>query len=126
MPRVCLGKLYLTRIKTSSAKQERVRTAQLYLRLVLPGSFCVLASFLLFSDGKDVMGINAKEIGQRIKALRKERGLTQEGFAESVGLTVSAVSKIEIGDRVPSIDTFVLLSGFFGVSLDYIVLGKEH
>ena len=58
--------------------------------------------------------------------LRKERGLTQEGFAESVGLTVSAVSKIEIGDRVPSIDTFVLLSGFFGVSLDYIVLGKEH
>ena len=72
------------------------------------------------------MGINAKEIGQRIKARRKERGLTQEGFAESVGLTVSAVSKIEIGDRVPSIDTFVLLSGFFGVSLDYIVLGKEH
>ena len=124
MPRVCLGKLYLTRIKTSSAKQERVRTAQLYLRLVLPGSFCVLASFLLFSNGKDVMGINAKEIGH--KALRKERGLTQEGFAESVGLTVSAVSKIEIGDRVPSIDTFVLLSGFFGVSLDYLVLGKEH
>ena len=72
------------------------------------------------------MGINAKEIGQRIKARRKERGLTQEGFAESVGLTVSAVSKIEIGDRVPSIDTFVLLSGFFGVSLDDIVLGKEH
>ena len=49
-----------------------------------------------------------------------------EGFAEAVGLTVSAVSKIEIGDRIPSIDTFVLLSDFFGVSLDYLVLGKEH
>ena len=72
------------------------------------------------------MGINAKEIGQRIKALRKGKGLTQEGFAEAVGLTVSAVSKIEIGDRVTSIDTFVLLSDFFGVSLDYLVLGKEH
>ena len=72
------------------------------------------------------MGINAKEIGQRIKALRKGNGLTQEGFAEAVGLTVSAVSKIEIGDRVPSIDTFVLFSDFFGVSLDYLVLGKEH
>ena len=54
------------------------------------------------------------------------KGLTQKGFAEAVGLTVSAVSKIEIGDRVPSIDTFVLLSDFFGVSLDYLVLGKEH
>jgi transcriptional regulator with XRE-family HTH domain len=79
-----------------------------------------------FHGGKDVMRINAKEIGQRIKALRKGKGLTQEGFAEAVGLTVSAVSKIEIGDRVPSIDTFVLLSDFFGVSLDYLVLGKEH
>ncbi|MBR6358570.1 MAG: relaxase/mobilization nuclease domain-containing protein [Lachnospiraceae bacterium] len=45
---------------------------------------------------------------------------------QAVGLTVSTVSKIEIGDRVPSIDTFVLLSDFFGVSLDYLVLGKEH
>ena len=71
------------------------------------------------------MEINAKEIGQRIKALRKGKGLTREGFAESVGLTVSAVRKIEIGDRVPSIDTFVLLSGFFEVSLDFLVLGNR-
>ncbi len=70
--------------------------------------------------------IDAKATGQRIKALRKGKGLTQEGFAESVGLTVSAVSKIEIGDRVPSIDTFVLLSDFFRVSLGYLVLGKEQ
>ena len=28
------------------------------------------ASFLLFSNGKDVMGINAREIGQRIKPLK--------------------------------------------------------
>ena len=72
------------------------------------------------------MGINAKEIGQRIKNLRKERGLTQETFAEAIGMTVSAVSKMEIGNRVPSVDTFVLLSEFFGVTLDYMVLGKVH
>ena len=72
------------------------------------------------------MGINAKEIGQRIKALRKERGLTQEEFAEAINMTVSAISKMEVGNRVPSIDTFVLLSAFFSVTLDYMVLGKTH
>ena len=72
------------------------------------------------------MGINAKEIGRRIKKLRKEKGLTQEAFAEAIGMTVSAVSKMEIGNRVPSVDTFVLLSEFFSVTLDYLVLGKEH
>lgn len=71
------------------------------------------------------MNIDAREIGQRIKALRKGRGLTQETFAEAIGMTVSAVSKIEIGDRVPSIDMFALLSGFFCVSIDYLVLGKN-
>ena len=61
-----------------------------------------------------------------IKELRKERKLTQETFAEAIGMTVSAVSKMEIGNRVPSVDTFVLLSEFFGVTLDYMVLGKAH
>ncbi len=41
-------------------------------------------------------------------------------------IAVSAVSKMEIGNRVPSVDTFVLLSEFFGVTLDYLVLGKAH
>ena len=72
------------------------------------------------------MGINAKEIGKRIKELRKERTLTQDEFAEEINMTVSAVSKMEIGNRVPSVDTFVLLSEFFGVTLDYLVLGKAH
>ena len=72
------------------------------------------------------MGINAKEIGKRIRDLRKEKGLTQEAFAEAIGMTVSAVSKMEIGNRVPSVDTFALLSEFFGVTLDYLVLGKAH
>ena len=71
-------------------------------------------------------GIDARAIGQRIKVLRNDKGLTQETFAEAIGMTVSAVSKMEIGNRVPSVDTFVLLSEFFGVTLDYIVLGKLH
>ena len=71
-------------------------------------------------------GIDARAIGQRIKVLRNDKGLTQETFAEAIGMTVSAVSKMEIGNRVPSVDTFVLLSAFFSVTLDYLVLGKAH
>ena len=74
----------------------------------------------------DMNGIDARAIGQRIKVLRNDKGLTQETFAEAIGMTVSAVSKMEIGNRVPSVDTFVLLSEFCGVTLDYMVLGKAH
>ncbi len=51
--------------------------------------------------------------------------LTQEVFAEEINMTVSAISKIEVGNRVPSVDTFVVLAEFFWVTLDYLVLGKE-
>jgi transcriptional regulator with XRE-family HTH domain len=70
------------------------------------------------------MGINAKEIGQRIKKLRKERKLTQEELAAELGVSTNSIARIEVGIRVPSIDMFVDLAAFFGASLDYLILGK--
>lgn len=39
-----------------------------------------------------------KALGARIKALRKERGLTQEALAERAGLHSRYISRIELGD----------------------------
>ena len=80
--------------------------------------------FLLFSDGKDIMGINAKEIGKRIKAVRKANGLTQQQFADMIGSMINHVGKIEAGMKMASLDLFVVISEKFDVTLDYLILGR--
>ena len=42
--------------------------------------------------------------GRRIQELRKSRGLTQEAFAEQVGISVDFLSLIERGRNSPSFD----------------------
>lgn len=68
--------------------------------------------------------MNAKEIGKRIQNLRKDRNLTQQQLAEELGISPNMVAKVESGLRIPSIDMFVVMAEYFGISLDYLVLGK--
>lgn len=45
------------------------------------------------------------DIGQRIKAMRKEAGLTQAQLAQSVGLSTIAIRQYESGVRCPKYET---------------------
>ncbi|NLZ15743.1 MAG: helix-turn-helix domain-containing protein [Erysipelotrichaceae bacterium] len=66
----------------------------------------------------------AKEtFGQRLAALRKEKGLTQNDIADKVGITAQAVSKWENDQASPDIDILIKLSEIFDISLDEL-LGK--
>ena len=69
------------------------------------------------------MFFDEKRFGQRIKKLRVNKGLTQERMADEFAITVSYLAKLEIGTRTPSIDSIIQLAAYFGVSLDYLVLG---
>ena len=69
------------------------------------------------------MFFDEKRFGQRIKKLRVNKGLTQEHMADELAITVSYLAKLEIGARTPSIDSIIQLAAYFGVSLDYLVLG---
>ena len=71
------------------------------------------------------MNIDAREIGQRIKALRKERGISQEQLAAMLGVTVNYMSRIEPGLRRASLDLLVDIAVLFDVTLDYLVMGKR-
>lgn len=62
------------------------------------------------------------ELGMRIKRLRVAKGLTQEKFAEALGISVEYVGKIERGKRSPSLDLVIAMANFFHVSTDYILL----
>lgn len=69
------------------------------------------------------MGINAKEIGKRVRDLRNEINYTQQELADAVELSLNEIGKFESGLRVPSIDAFLRISEFFGVTIDYLVRG---
>ena len=64
-------------------------------------------------------------IGDNVKRLRRERGMTQEELAEAIGIAGQTVSKWERGDGYPDITTLPLIANFFEVSVDE-VLGMEH
>lgn len=51
-----------------------------------------------------------KQLGSRIKSIRKSKGLTQEQLAELVGIEPPSLSYIETGKFSPSIETLQKLS----------------
>lgn len=46
--------------------------------------------------------MEAEKWGRRIRAFRKLKGYTQEGFAKDLGVSVSVLGEIERGNREPS------------------------
>lgn len=50
------------------------------------------------------------KLAENIKRYRKEMGLTQDGLAEALGVTIGAVSKWENGNNVPDITTLMELA----------------
>ena len=64
------------------------------------------------------------EIGRRIAAFRKEKGMTQMGLANELGISYQAVSNWERGESMPDIAKLADLSRELGASIDEI-LGND-
>lgn len=64
--------------------------------------------------------------GEKIAALRREKGLSQEGLGEQLGLSRQAVSKWEADQAVPTMDNLVELSRLFGVPVDTLLRPEEE
>lgn len=71
------------------------------------------------------MYYDLKETGKRIQNLRKQKNMTQEQLADQLNISVSNLGKIETGRSGASIDLLIEMAFFFGVSLDYMFLGRE-
>jgi transcriptional regulator with XRE-family HTH domain len=56
-----------------------------------------------------------EEVRKRIRALRTERGLTQGEVCELAGISIDAVTRIERGSRIPTLDTLEKLALAFQV-----------
>ena len=61
------------------------------------------------------------EIGQVIYKLRKEKNITQEALAKTVGVSVAAVSKWESNNSYPDITLLPSIARFFNTSIDKLL-----
>ena len=64
-------------------------------------------------------------LGQKIKKLRNEKGLTQKDLADQVHVTFQTVSKWEKDENEPDVSTLKELSKLFDVTVDQLVNGEE-
>lgn len=64
-------------------------------------------------------------ISDRIQALRKSRGITQEQLADAVGVSRQAVSKWEAEQASPDLERIVAMAEYFDVTTDYLLRGIE-
>ncbi|MET9856145.1 helix-turn-helix domain-containing protein [Streptomyces sp. NPDC006450] len=60
-------------------------------------------------------------IGPRLRALRRERGLTLEALAQATGISVSTLSRLESGKRRPTLELLLPLARTHRVALDQLV-----
>jgi transcriptional regulator with XRE-family HTH domain len=64
------------------------------------------------------MGSEAVTIGQTLARERRERGVSQSGLARRTGVSQSAISRIESGSEVPSLERWSRLLAGLGLRPD--------
>ena len=62
-----------------------------------------------------------ENFSERIKALRKERGLKQKEMAKILGLADRSYQCYEYNERYPDVPGLVAIANYFGVSVDYLL-----
>lgn len=63
---------------------------------------------------------------EKLYALRKKSGLSQEQLAERLGVSRQAISKWESGQSSPEREKLISISNCFGVSLDYLLKDSDE
>ncbi len=65
------------------------------------------------------------EFHDKIINARRQKGLTQEAMAESIGVSRQAVSKWETGESKPDVDKLIALCQTLELTMDYLCLGAD-
>ena len=70
--------------------------------------------------------MDQKKIGAFLKALRAEKGLTQEQLAEKMLVSSRTVSRWETGSNLPDLSVLVEIADFYGVELRELLDGERR
>ena len=69
--------------------------------------------------------MNQKKIGAFIKELRNEKNLTQEQFAEILGVSNRSISRWENGNNMPDFDLVIEIANYFDITIDEFLDGER-
>lgn len=61
-----------------------------------------------------------------LNKLRTDGNMSQERFAEVLGVSRQSVQKWESGACVPELDKLIRIAKHFGISLDALILGRDE
>ena len=94
------------------------------MRCPIP-SLCLVARFASFTmpAGDDMLvpkggwRMNSVKVGNFMKALRKEKGLTQEQLAQAFRVSRRTVSRWETGSNLPDMEILIEMADFYDVDL---------
>ena len=70
--------------------------------------------------------MNSLNIGERITALRKQKGWSQTDLAKTIEASRDMIGKYERNDNLPSIEVAFKLADIFGISVDYLLGKGQH
>lgn len=60
-------------------------------------------------------------IGPRLRALRRDRGMTLEALSAATGISVSGLSRLESGKRRPTLELLIPLARAHRIALDQLI-----
>ncbi|NCB93019.1 MAG: XRE family transcriptional regulator [Clostridia bacterium] len=69
--------------------------------------------------------MDQQKIGAFLKELRKQKGLTQEQFAEIVNVSNRTVSRWENGNNMPDLDILIQMSDYYEIELRELLDGER-
>lgn len=72
------------------------------------------------------MRFDSTKCGMRIKDLRNRKNMTQMQLSDRLNISYRYLSRIENGISVASVELLIEMADYFGVTLDYLLMGKEN
>ncbi len=65
-------------------------------------------------------------IGNRIKTIMKEKGISQKELSKSIGISQSVISSYLNNKSFPTAPVIMKISKFFGITTDYLLFGDDQ
>lgn len=71
------------------------------------------------------LDVDAGQVGGRLKRVREQRGITLTALAQTTGISKSTLSRLESGQRRPTLELLLALSTAYRVPLDDLVAAPD-